>query len=289
MRRLFRRLWRLLTAPFRLLAWPFRALRDFVNMEPEDSTASDAFARTLENPAVLVSHLEDLRRHLFRGIAALMVTTAMSFAFARQILDWMARPAGGIQALQAIEVTESVGAFMKVSLLSGIVLAFPYLLFEAFAFINPGLKRRERILILTIIPFAFLLFLLGIAFTYYVLLPVALPFLIGFGGITTIPRPASVLGFVTSVMLWIGIAFQFPLVIYALAAVGLVKSRTLLDGWRIAIVGMAIVSAVVTPTVDPVNMLLVMGPMIALYFISIGMAALAQRGRERRLAREMIG
>ena len=282
MRRLLSRLWRLLTAPVRLLLAPFRRVRQFLNYEPEETSAGDAFAQTLQAPGVLLDHLEALRGHLMRSLIALAICTAIGFTFAQRILDWMAKPIGGIEALQAIEVTESVGAFMKVSLLTGFVIAFPYILLEVFAFINPGLKRRERILLITSIPAATLLFLGGVAFAYYVMLPVALPFLLNFLGIQTVPRPSNYISFTTNLLFWIGVSFTFPLVVFALASVGMVRATQLVRAWRFAIVGIAVMAAVITPTVDPVNMALLMLPMIVLYGLSIVLAAFAERARRRR-------
>lgn len=284
MRKILKFLGLIITAPFRLISWPFRKIQDFINYEPEDSSAPDVFAQTLQEPMVLLEHLDDLRKHLFRSLAALAITTGISFAFASQILDFLSSPIGGIESLQSIEVTESLGAFMRVSLLSGVTLALPYLLFEAFAFINPALKKRERVTILIALPFAAIMFVGGLAFAYFIMLPAALPFLLNFLDIPTIPRTQNYVRFVTNLMFWIGIAFQFPLIIYALAAVGLVKARTLLSSWRFAIIGIAVLAAMVTPTIDPVNMAIVMAPMSSLYIISIGLAAIAERFRARREA-----
>lgn len=285
MRKLLSTVWRVITAPFRLITWPFRRLRDFINYEPEDTDTAEVFSRAFEEPSVLLDHLEALRRHLFRAIAAMFVTTAVSFIFAPRILDLLAQPIGGRDALQAIEVTESVGAFMRISLLTGFALALPYIAFEIFAFINPGLKRSERVMVLFSLPIAFLLFLGGIAFTYFVLLEPALEFLLNFMGIATVPRPSNYIRFVTNLMFWIGLAFEFPLLIYLLAGLGLVRAGTLARGWRFALVGIAVLAAAATPTVDPVNMALVMAPMIVLYFLSVVLAAIAQAGRRRRAAR----
>ena len=274
---------RVVTAPVRLITWPFRTLRRFLDYEAEDSSASEVLSRTLQNPSALLEHLVALRGHLIRSVAALMLTTTASFAFANRVLEWLAIPVGGIDKLQAIEVTETVAAFMRVSLLSGFVLAFPYIWFEIFRFINPGLKRRERVFVLIVLPFAALLFLAGLAFAYYIMLPAALDFLLDFMDIITVPRPSNYIRFVTSLMFWIGISFQFPLIIYTLAAIGFVRARMLWEGWRIAVVAIAVLAAAVTPTVDPVNMGLVMAPMIVLYLVSILLAAIAERGRNRRL------
>ena len=285
-RSLLARLWRILTAPFRLIAKPFVVIRDAVVQEPEESPVSDTFTRVIENPSILVEHIEALRRHLLRSLVVLIVAVGVSTAFAGLVLDWLAEPIGGIEALQAIEVTESIGAFMRVSLLSGFALAFPYICVEFFLFVNPGLRRSERVMLLKAIPAATVLFLIGLAFAYYIMLPVALPFMLNFLGITTVPRPSNYIRFVTGLMFWIGVAFQFPLIIYILAALGLINAKQLASGWRFAIIFIAIMAAAVTPTVDPVNMALVMAPMILLYFLSIGLAALAQKGRRMRRTRE---
>ena len=281
MAKLARRIGRVLSAPIRLLTWPIRAFRDFLNYEPEDTATAEVFSRAFEQPGVLIDHLDALRRHLFRALVVLAATTALSFALAPRIIDWLAQPIGGREALQAIEVTESIGAFMRISLLSGFALAFPYICLELFGFVNPGLKRAERQLLLLSVPTASLLFVGGLAFTYFVVLPSALPFLLNFMGIPTTPRPLNYIRFVTNLMLWIGMAFEFPLLIFVLARLGVVSAGSLARGWRYAIVAIAVLAAAATPTVDPVNMALVMAPMLVLYFFSVLLAAVAQAGRRR--------
>jgi sec-independent protein translocase protein TatC len=278
-RAFFRRLRQIITTPFRWLMKPFRAVRDFINYDPEDVPIADVFSRTIEEPTLVFEHLEALRRHLLRAILVLIIAVAVSAVFAQNILAWLSAPIGGLEKLQAIEVTENIGAFMRVSLLTGFALSLPYIGLEIFAFMNPGLRRRERIMLLSFIPTGSILFVLGVLFTYYVMLPAALPFLLNFLGISTAIRPANYIRFVTGLMFWIGLAFQFPLVIYAVAALGFIDAGTLLRGWRYAILIIAVVAAAATPTIDPINMGLVMLPMIVLYFFSIGLAALAGRTR----------
>jgi sec-independent protein translocase protein TatC len=284
-RQITQRIFRILTWPFRLIAKPFIAIRDFINYEPEDSPLADVFSATLEQPGLLIDHLEALRRHILRALVVLILAILVSMAFTRPILEWLSIPIGGLEKLQAIEVTESIGAYMRVALLSGFTFALPYIGIEIFAFLHPGLRRRERITILILIPVATLLFIAGAAFTYYIMLDPALDFLLSFLGIKTAIRPSNYIRFVTGLMFWIGVAFQFPLIIYGLAALGIVNARSLIRGWRFAILGIAILAAAVTPTIDPVNMGLVMLPMIVLYFLSIGMASLASGARTRRQAK----
>ena len=127
-------------------------------------------------------------------------------------------------------------------------------------------------------------FVAGVLFSYFFMLPTALPFLLNFMEIPTIPRPSSYLGFVTSLLFWIGIAFEFPLVIYVLASLGFVNARLLTQQWRLAMVIIAIAVAMIISIIDLFSMMVVMAPLIILYFLSIGMAALAGRARSRRIA-----
>ena len=126
----------------------------------------------------------------------------------------------------------------------------------------------------------------GMAFAYFILLPPAMKFLLNFMGVQVIPRPSSYISFVTGILFWIGVTFEFPLVIYVLSWIGIVKPKSLLKHWKIAVVVIAILAAAITPTTDPVNMTLVMAPMILLYFASIGLGYLALVGRKKRLQEE---
>ena len=144
----------------------------------------------------------------------------------------------------------------------------------ALAFLNP--------LLLWGIPLASLLFLAGVLFTYWVMLPTAIPFLFTFGGFKAAWRPSKYFELVTSLMFWVGLTFQMPLIIYALAGLGWIKARQLVEQWRLAIIVIAIIAAMVTPTVDPVSMGVVMLPMVLLYGFSILGARFAESGRAQR-------
>lgn len=288
MRKILRRLWRIVTFPFRILGrvflFPFRAFKRaqiFLSEEPEDQTLTEAFSVTVKQPSALLEHLDALRKHLFRMILAMVIGTGISAAFTPQIIEFLSKPIGGINTLQAIDVTESVGVFMRVAIIAGFALALPYIAFELWLFAAPGLHARARRMGLLGIPLTLVFFIGGGAFAYFLLLPTALPFLLSFMGIHTIPRVSSYVDFVTGLLFWIGIAFEFPLVIYVLSLMGLVKPKMLVKYWRIAIVVIAILAAAITPTVDPVNMSLVMAPMILLYFLSIGLSQIAFLGRRR--------
>jgi sec-independent protein translocase protein TatC len=198
-------------------------------------------------------------------------------------MEFLASPVGGLENLQAIQVTEEIGVFMRVALTSGIAIMLPYIAFEIWLFAAPGLNSREKKNTLFGIPIAALLFLSGMAFTFQILLPSALPFLGGFTDISQNWTAGEYFGFVTGLMIWIGLFFEFPLVIYILTSIGLVKPAALAKQWRLAIVVIAIIAAAVTPTIDPVNMALVMLPMSLLYFISIGLSYVAYAARRRNM------
>jgi len=289
MREFARGVGRILTLPFRAGWWIimlpvrlFASVKNFMLTEPEEHPLGEIFADLTQSQQarkLFWDQVEALRGHLLRAVLGIVVGVAISFAFTERLVQFLAVPVGGLSALRAIEVTESVGVFMKVALLAGIAISLPYVAFEFWLFAAPGLRPRERIYGMVGIPLAALFFLAGMAFTYYMLLPSALPFLLNFLGIRAVLRPQSYFSFITGLMFWIGVAFEFPLLVYVLTAMGLIKPQSLRRQWRLAIVIIAVVAAAITPTVDPVNMGLVMLPMSLLYFISIGLSYIANAGR----------
>ena len=195
------------------------------------------------------------------------------------MIDYLSTPIGGTKALVSIEVTENLAIYMRVAMLGGIIFGMPFIVYQLLRFILPGLKTNERGWLLIIVPMASLLFVAGVAFTWFVMIPSAVPFLIHFLGITTQVRPLNYFSFVTTLMFWIGICFELPLVMMFLARLKIVNAKQLAKGWRYAVVAIAIIAAAVTPTVDPVNMGLVMLPLMGLYVISVVLAAIVVRGR----------
>lgn len=291
MRRLLRGLGRVIAFPFRaiwgIIRLPVRgvgAAQRFMQTEPEEHPLGDVFvdlAQSAQSRELFWGQVDALRAHLLRAVLGIVVGVGIAFTFTQKMLVFLAVPVGGLQGFRVIEVTESVGVYMKIALLAGIAIALPYVAFEFWLFAAPGLRPRERWFGLIGIPLAAVFFIGGMAFTYYMLLPSALPFLLHFAGFQSQLRPESYYSFITGLMFWIGVAFEFPLVIYVLTAMGLVKPQPLLRNWRIAVVVIAIVAAAITPTVDPVNMGLVMLPMTLLYFISIVLSYMAYSGRRK--------
>jgi sec-independent protein translocase protein TatC len=258
--------YRILRAPFVLvkLSWKF------LSADSKESLEKDFWG-----------HIEDLRAHLLRMVLGITLTVGISFYFTVPLMEYLALPLGGLTNLQAIEVTEEIGVFMRVALTSGITVALPYLAFEIWLFAARGMTAREKQFSLLAIPAASLLFLVGLSFTHYILIPAALPFLGGFTEIAQFWTAKEFFGFITSLMLWIGLFCEFPLVVFVLSYFRWIAPKVLAQQWRLAIVVIAILAAAVTPTIDPVNMGLVMLPMTLLYFASVGLSYLAAALRRR--------
>jgi sec-independent protein translocase protein TatC len=283
MRRFLGAFWRVLTAPFR---WLFSPLSNFLSGEPEDTPLGETVQKAIAHPGDVLAHLAALRGHLLRSVIVLAIAALIAFQFSHTILNWLAAPIGGIESLQAIDVTEPISVVMRVTLFTAFAAAIPYIAFELLTFVGPGLSRSARLTGLVAIPLVFIFFVVGILFTYYILIPPAVAFLLNFMGIPTIVRPASYISFSTGLMFWVGLAFEFPLLSYVLAAMGVLPARWLSSNWRVAAVVLAVLAAAITPTVDPINMMLVWVPLLVLYFLSVGTASLAQRQRTARLARK---
>lgn len=231
----------------------------------------------LDTSRPLLEHLNEFRNRLFSAFVAVLVSTGVSLLFSKQIIDFLAKPIGGSEELVSIEITENISVFMRVSLLSGVTLAMPVIVYQLMRFIMPGLTRREKTWLFLGVPLATLLFLAGVAFTWFVMLPQAIPFLTGFLGIQTNVRPANYFEFTTRILFWMGICFEMPLLFMFLSKFRLISGRQLAGAWRYAIVGMAVLAAVITPTVDPINMGLVIAPLLVLYLVSIALALIAER------------
>jgi len=229
-----------------------------------------------ERQASIMEHLEELRDRLIKSAIALTVTTLFSFAFAKQFLQLLIAPMGETPPVSSTPTTNIV-VFTKVALISGVALAMPVLVYQLIGFIAPGLTRRERRYLYLILPGATLSFVAGIAFAYFVMLPMAIPFLKGFLGDIVQPNwfVDKYISFITSLLFWVGLSFETPLLIFFLAKLGIVTPAALSRNRKYAVLVIAVISAVITPTPDPFNMILVMAPLILLYEIGILLAKLA--------------
>jgi sec-independent protein translocase protein TatC len=234
-----------------------------------------------------VEHLVELRRRIFIVLGTLVGGAILAGIFANRILIFLTRPAGGAQLI-VLHPTDMIWTYMEVVLSAAAAVTLPVLLYQALMFIRPALETGPELTVfrsvaLIGIPLVALFFILGLAFAYFVMLRFMLPVLQSFGNefAKASWNIRTYFSFVLSVLLWIGAAFEMPLVMALLARLGLVSPTAMAKQWRYAIVGIAIVAAVITPTVDPVNMSLVIAPLLGLYFLGVMMARAVYRPRSQ--------
>jgi sec-independent protein translocase protein TatC len=236
----------------------------------------------------LGGHLTELRRRLITSVLALLVSTVLAFVFYQVIFDVLMTPAQGFDSLRDselifIDMTEMIGVTMKVSLLTGVALALPIILYQVVMFIAPGLTGREKRYLYALLPVALLSFIAGASFGYFVLLPPALHFLLTFGSEIATPmiRIGNYINLVVTLLFWLGIAFETPLVMFFLSKIGVITPQALARQRRFALVGAFILGAMITPTFDPVNQSMVAVPIIILYELGILLARVARLGKKR--------
>lgn len=241
--------------------------------EPDDAPEAD----DSELRMGFFEHLNELRQRLFKASLALVLGTIVGIIVAAPVLEYLIQPYG--ERLAALGPTEPIVAYFRISLMVGGILAIPVITYQLLMFVLPGLTRKEARMLLTALPAITLLFAVGSAFAWFILVPPALGYLEGFQ--PTLFRAEWTadlyLGFITALIFWMGVAFETPLIFFVLSVIGLVGPGSLARNWRFAIVGASIAAAMITPTVDPVNMALVMGPLLALYTLSIGLTWIGER------------
>ena len=170
-------------------------------------------------------------------------------------------------------VTGAFTLYVQVALYTGIALAIPFLLYQIWAFISPGLYQHEKKYITPVLTMAAAFFTMGASFAYKIAFPAACDYLLKWqtdGGFRTLLDAEDYFSLIIMIMLGLGLVFQIPTIAFLLGRIGLVTPGMMLRVWRHAIVSIAIIAAVLTPTPDAFNMLVFMGPMLGLYFISIG-------------------
>jgi len=234
-----------------------------------------------------LGHLRELRSRLTRCIIAVVITTIISFIFADNILTILKYPAGNASFIFT-EVTEMIGIYMRVSLTGGIILAMPYIIYEAIMFVSPALTRQEKKYVYLVVPWVALMFIGGVIFGYFVLVPPAMRFLLTFGKDIATPqiKIGNYISVITRLLLAIGLVFELPVVTTLMARIGVISHRWLANKRKIAILLAFVAGAIITPTFDPINQTLVAVPLIILYEMSIWLAWLVEKKKREITATE---
>jgi len=235
-----------------------------------------------ENKTGILDHLRELRKRLLWSVLAVVITSFVCFFFIEDIVEILKAPAGDINLI-FIEMTEGFSTYMRVAIMSGIVVAMPFLIYQFLMFVIPALTRQERKTVYILLPVITIMFAGGILFGYFFLLPPATGFLLGIGeGLAEQQiRISNYIDFITRLLVAIGILFELPVLTSFLARMGIITSKWLADRRKIMIIFSFVVAAIITPTPDAVNQSIVAGVMIVLYEISIWLAKLVQRRREK--------
>ncbi len=233
-----------------------------------------------------LEHLDELRSRLLRCVLAYIAVFAACWYWSAPLLRFLLRPMeehlkGGAGDIVFINVTEPFFIYMKASALVAIFLASPWILYQLWGFVSPGLYRHERMMVLPFLFFGTAFFLAGGAFGYYVAIPRAAGWLIALGqDYRAALTLRSAFQFVSWILLGLGAVFELPILIFFLARLGVVTPGFLMRHFRVAVILMAVIAAVITPTGDMLTMSIFAGPMILLYLLGVAIAWLFGGKRE---------
>lgn len=240
-------------------------------------------------------HLDELRSRVARSVLAVVIATAIAFIFHEQILTVLMEPARGFAQIPNnkpvyTELTEFIGVAFKVSLLAGLFLSLPFVIYQIVMFVAPGLTPTERRYLYTLLPATVLAFAAGAAFGHQVLFPPAVRFLLTFGSDVATPyiRIGNYTNLMLTLLLWMGLVFETPIVTFFLSKIGVVTGDWLAKQRKYAVVVAFILGAIITPTFDPINQSLVAGPIIVMYELGIWLAKFGGRG-QKKASQELSG
>jgi len=236
-----------------------------------------------------LDHLEELRRGIIQSTIVLAVLTVACWFFSKWLLNFLITDLP-VESLYFSSPIEAFMARMKMSLVVGAMIAFPFILFKVWGFVAPGLFAKERRRIYPLVVSSSVLFYTGVLFCYFVLIPIVLGFLLGFG--TELLNPllsvSRYFGFVARLCFVFGVVFQVPIVVLVLSSIGLVTPRFLLRQWRYGVLIIFTGSAILTPP-DAISLILMAVPILLLYIGSILIAFITTRKSKRSIEEESGG
>ena len=257
--------------------------------KPDDEGEGDDEERELGARMTFLEHLDELRKRLLYSILSMAGGFVVCWVFREDIFGFIRAPIDKVvDKLVMTKPTEAFTIYMKVAFVGGIFVAIPLILVQIWMFVAPGLYRKEKRFALPFLLSSTVLFLLGGAFAYYVILPPALQFLIKEFGSQFVPLMSAMdyFDFVFVVIVGMGAIFQLPVLIAFLSMFGLITPRFLWKNFRYAFLLLTIAAAVISPTTDPFNLLLWTAPMVALYLVGIVVAWVFKKRRAKKLAAE---
>lgn len=214
----------------------------------------------------LIKHLEELRKRLIRSMWAIAFGMLVAYIYLDDIVAHFMAPAGNLNVIRPME---AFSTYVKIDIFAGFIIAMPVIFYQAWVFFLPALKRKEKMILLLLVPLSVILFLGGMAFAFILILPLAIKFLLGVGtDFTPMLSAAEYFEFVLKFLLPFGLVFELPLVMVVLAKLNLVTSKFLIDKFRYFVFISFVVSAIITPP-DVISQVMLALPIIMLYGISI--------------------
>lgn len=238
-----------------------------------------------DKPMTIIDHLAELRRRLLISAASLLAGIVLSLVFYKNIIDLLTRAADHPK-LYFFTLTGAIGPIMKIAFLGGFIVALPVTVYQIVAFISPGLTPKERRYLFLLLPAVGFSFLAGVFFAYFVMIPPMVRFLLSFGSDIATPQVSleSYVNTVTSLLFWVGVVFELPVLMYFLTFLRVARPSFFSRFRKPWIVLAFVLAAIITPTPDPVNQTLVALPMIVLYEVGILLSKLAARKPRKRAA-----
>jgi sec-independent protein translocase protein TatC len=246
-----------------------------LQVPPEDPFDKDEFG---EGKMSFLEHLEELRKRIINSVLGIAVGIGLSFFYIQQIYDFLTAPAVATlpegSRLIYTQPTEAFSLYIQISLISGAVLAGPWIMYQVWGFIAPGLYANEKRFVVPFVLFSSVGFLAGAAFNHYVAYPFIMTYFASFNTprLVYMPQLSYVFGLYVKMLLGLGVIFQMPTVVFFLAKMKILTGRFLLKQFKIAVLLIFITAAVVTPTGDPMTLMIFAAPMIGLYLLSIAIA-----------------
>jgi len=239
-----------------------------------------------EKEMSFLDHLDELRGRLIKCFIAVIIFSIVAFFFSDKLIDLISKPLPGVYFMGP---AEALSVRMKIALILGVIVSSPVILYQLWQFVVPGLLEKEVKIVTPLVFFSTISFLIGASFAFFVVLPYMVKFLLSFGTDKLHPwiKIDDYLSFVGYTTLIFGAVFELPIVSYFLGKIGIISSKTLRKGRRYAVVATLIISALVTPTPDAFNMMLLAVPLYVLYEVSI-IVLIVLESRKRKKAKEEV-
>lgn len=228
-----------------------------------------------EKQLTFIEHLSELRQRLIKSVISVIIGASLSYFVIKKLLELFIKPVGN---LVFIAPQEAFIAYIKLSIIAGIFIALPFILYQIWSFAATGLNKKEKKYIILYAPFSFLFFIAGSSFAYFLILPLGIKFLLGFATENLQPMISlkNYISFAGMLLLAFGVVFEMPLIIMFLTNIGIVDTRILREKRKVVIVSIFVVSAILTPP-DVITQILMAGPLILLYEISILLAKITSK------------